>query len=52
MVKFDYNKFQIYDKNKSQIITTIEIAPNKYFHLKCYWKKKLALSSIIVESPL
>ena len=39
MVKFENNKCQIYNKNKDQIITTFEMAPNKKFPLKMSKKK-------------
>ena len=54
MVKFEnnYKKYQIYDKNKGQIIRTVEMAPNKIFPLKMSFEEKLALSSINDESTL
>ena len=52
MVRFEYNKCQIYDKNKGQIITTVEMAPNKIFPLKLLFEEKMALSSINDESTL
>ena len=52
MVKFENNKCQVYDKNKVQIITTVEMAPNKILPLKLPFEKKLALSSINDESIL
>ena len=49
MGKFENNKCQIYDKNKSQIIT-IEMTPHKIFPLKMTFEEKLALTLINDES--
>ena len=50
--KYDNNKCQIYEKNKAQIITTVEMASNEILPLNIPLEEKLALCSINDESTL